>query len=50
MGTYEIIFERENGIIGIDFFCANSKSIALQEFEKAYRYRSGKLISCTRIN
>lgn len=50
MGIYEIVFKRDNGSIGIDRFYANSSSSALKQFNEVYRYRSGKVIFCTRVN
>lgn len=50
MGIYEIVFKRDNGSIGIDRFYANSNSSALKQFEEVYRYRSGKVVSCTKVS
>lgn len=47
MNTYEIVYERSNGSIGIAFMYANSRASALLQFEEVYRYRRGRVVSCT---
>lgn len=49
MKTFEIVFERLNGSIGIAQFYAASRGAAIKQFNEVYRYRDGELVSISEV-
>ncbi len=49
MKTYEIVFRRLNGSIGIAEFYAASRGAAINQFNEVYRYRDGEIESISEV-